>query len=65
MAHDEEPPSPRTVPSPPPGEPRDEDLATPPETEARPDRVPPRGNPDVEEVDLERGKGKLDRILGW
>jgi len=48
-----------------PGAPRDEDLATPRETEPHPDRKGPRGNPQREEVDVERGEGKLDRILGW
>ena len=24
----------------------------------------PRGNPEVEQVDLDRGEGKLDRVVG-
>jgi len=31
----------------------------------RPDRRGPRGNQDVEEVDVERGQRKIERVLGW
>jgi hypothetical protein len=31
----------------------------------RPDRRGPRGNQDVETVDVERGQGKIERVLGW
>jgi hypothetical protein len=51
------------TPLPPPraGDPRDL-PATPID---RPDLAGPRGNQDVETQDVERGEGKLDRILGW
>lgn len=39
---------------------RDEDPAL-----DRPDRRGPRGNQDVEHIDVERGEGKLERVLGW
>jgi len=32
---------------------------------ARPDRRGPRGNQDVEQVDVERGEAKIERVLGW
>ena len=35
------------------------------DTRDHPDRRPPRGNPEVEEIDVERGKGKIERVLGW
>jgi hypothetical protein len=31
----------------------------------RPDQRPPRGNQEVEELDVERGRSKIDRVLGW
>jgi hypothetical protein len=31
----------------------------------RPDLRGPRGNQEVEEIDVERGRGKIDRIVGW
>jgi hypothetical protein len=31
----------------------------------RPDRRPVRGNQELEREDLERGKDKLGRVLGW
>jgi hypothetical protein len=31
----------------------------------RPDRRPPRGNQEVETVDVERGRENIDRVLGW
>ncbi|UGS37689.1 hypothetical protein [Capillimicrobium parvum] len=31
----------------------------------RPDQRGPRGNQDVETVDVERGVGKIERVLGW
>jgi hypothetical protein len=31
----------------------------------RPDQRGPRGNPEVEAVDVERGQGKIRRVLGW
>lgn len=31
----------------------------------RPDQRPPRGNPDRDTVDVERGEEQLDRVLGW
>lgn len=31
---------------------------------AHPDRMPLRGNPEVEQVDVDRGRGKLERISG-
>ena len=31
----------------------------------RPDRRGPRGNQDVEEIDVERGEAKIERVLGW
>lgn len=31
---------------------------------ARPDQLRARGNPEIEQVDLERGIGKLERISG-
>jgi hypothetical protein len=31
----------------------------------RPDQRGPRGNQDVETIDVERGEGKLERVLGW
>jgi hypothetical protein len=33
--------------------------------EDRPDRRGPRGNPDVEQIDVDRGQGKIERVLGW
>jgi hypothetical protein len=43
------------------GEPRDaEDRPI-----DRPDLAGPRGNQEVEAQDLERGQGKMDRVLGW
>jgi hypothetical protein len=32
---------------------------------ARPDRRRPRGNQEVEEADLDRGREALDSVLGW
>jgi hypothetical protein len=31
----------------------------------RPDLRPPRGNPEIEREDVERGRGKIERVLGW
>ena len=31
----------------------------------RPDQRGPRGNQDIETIDVERGVGKLERVLGW
>lgn len=31
----------------------------------RPDLRAPRGNPEVEPIDVDRGEGKLERVLGW
>ena len=31
----------------------------------RPDQRPPRGNQDVDQIDVERGQGKIERVLGW
>ena len=31
----------------------------------RPDRRGPRGNQEVEQVDVERGEAKIERVLGW
>jgi hypothetical protein len=31
----------------------------------RPDQVRPRGNQDVEKIDVERGQEKIERVLGW
>jgi len=31
----------------------------------RPDHRGPRGNPDAEAIDVERGEGKIERVLGW
>jgi hypothetical protein len=31
----------------------------------RPDRRPPRGNQAIEAEDVERGREKIDRIVGW
>jgi len=31
----------------------------------RPDQRGPRGNQEVETVDVERGEGKIERVLGW
>ena len=31
----------------------------------RPDRRPPRGNQVAEAEDVERGREKLERIVGW
>jgi hypothetical protein len=31
----------------------------------RPDQRGPRGNQDVEQIDVERGEGKIERVLGW
>jgi hypothetical protein len=31
----------------------------------RPDQRGPRGNQDVEQADVERGQGKMERVLGW
>lgn len=31
----------------------------------RPDQRRPRGNQEVEEIDVERGQAKLERVLGW
>jgi hypothetical protein len=33
--------------------------------ERRPDHRGPRGNQEVETVDVERGREKLDRVVGW
>jgi hypothetical protein len=33
--------------------------------QSRPDRRRPRGNQDLEPDDVERGREKLDRVLGW
>ena len=35
-----------------------------PREEDRPDLKGPRGNQDVEEVDVERGQDKIERVLG-
>jgi hypothetical protein len=35
------------------------------ERRRRPDHRPPRGNQEVEAADVERGREKLDRVLGW
>lgn len=35
------------------------------ESEPRPDQRGLRGNPDVEQIDVDRGQGKIDRVLGW
>jgi hypothetical protein len=32
---------------------------------SRPYDPPPRGNPPIEQVDLDRGREKLERVLGW
>ena len=32
---------------------------------ARPDRRGPRGNQEPEREDVDRGREKLDRVLGW
>lgn len=47
------------------------DVDPPVETEqaltdsfAHPDRTPLRGNQDVEEIDVERGRGKIERVSG-
>lgn len=42
-----------------PGEHRDDPAR------GRPDRRGPRGNQDVETIDIERGTDKLERVLGW
>jgi hypothetical protein len=34
------------------------------ETAAHPDQVGPRGNPDIEQIDVERGLDKIDRVSG-
>jgi len=31
----------------------------------RPDRRGPRGNQEVEQIDVERGRDKVERVLGW
>ncbi|HEU4658753.1 MAG TPA: hypothetical protein VFR97_14580 [Capillimicrobium sp.] len=31
----------------------------------RPDLSGPRGNQEVEDIDVERGREKIDRVLGW
>jgi hypothetical protein len=31
----------------------------------RPDQRAPRGNQDVEQIDVERGQGNIERVLGW
>jgi hypothetical protein len=33
--------------------------------ERRPDTRGPRGNQEIETADVERGRDKLDRVLGW
>lgn len=50
------------------GEMRDEDIAA--ELQAivdrpHPDRAAPRGNGTTDDADVDRGRAKLDRILGW
>jgi hypothetical protein len=35
------------------------------EDHLRPYERPPRGNPPLEQADLERGEEKLGRVLGW
>jgi hypothetical protein len=45
-------------------QPAQEQPATPGESEPRPDQREPRGNPDREDIDVERGEGKLDRVSG-
>jgi hypothetical protein len=45
-------------------QPTQEQSATPREGESRPDRQGPRGNPEREDVDVERGEGKIDRVSG-
>ncbi len=31
----------------------------------RPDKRGPRGNQEVEQIDVERGEAKIERVLGW
>jgi hypothetical protein len=31
----------------------------------RPDQRGPRGNQEVEQIDVERGQDKVERVLGW
>jgi hypothetical protein len=31
----------------------------------RPDRRPPRGNQPIDAEDVERGREKIERIVGW
>jgi hypothetical protein len=35
------------------------------ERRSRPDHRPVRGNQQVDDGDIERGREKLDRVLGW
>ena len=55
MRHTEKPPDPN---------PRE--AAKDPRGEVeRPDLRKPRGNQEIEQQDVDRGQGKLDRVLGW
>jgi hypothetical protein len=40
-------------------------AAEPEDRSDRPDQRRVRGNPAVEEIDVERGEGKIERVLGW